>query len=259
MIPESSRSSVVLPEPLRPTRPTASPGSTASETSAERPDVRRRAARPRATNEVLQRARLLAGRRGSCRVACSTTIAPGFTPLDGTREAPAGTSAGEHAHERGIGVRHLDPLEARARAPARAPSPRRRGPSGSRGGRRRSRPGRRGRARRRAPCSASRWSRMSGPSHGSPVGDSLWNENDQSSSARALARRAGAVSSSWSLYGSPSSRIRAGRRVRGEDDVRVGAADAVGEQLDEARARRASSRRSAAPRGRRAPASSWSR
>ncbi len=33
MIPETMRSSVVLPEPLRPTRPTASPGSIVSETS----------------------------------------------------------------------------------------------------------------------------------------------------------------------------------------------------------------------------------
>ena len=33
MIPESRRSSVVLPEPLRPTSPTALPGSTANETS----------------------------------------------------------------------------------------------------------------------------------------------------------------------------------------------------------------------------------
>ena len=33
MIPETMRRSVVLPEPLRPTRPTASPGSTVSETS----------------------------------------------------------------------------------------------------------------------------------------------------------------------------------------------------------------------------------
>src|SRR6266508_3853024 len=59
------------------------------------------------------------------------------------------------------------------------------------------------------PRSSSRWSRMSGPSHGSPVGDSLWNENDQSltSAASATSRE---VSSSCSLYGSPRSRIRAG-------------------------------------------------
>ena len=50
---------------------------------------------------------------------------------------------------------------------------------------------------------------MSGPSHGSPVGDSLWNENDQSSTPALSATRR-AVSSSWSWYGSPSSRMRAG-------------------------------------------------
>ena len=74
---------------------------------------------------------------------------------------------------------------------------------------------------------------MSGPSHGSPVGDSLWKEKLHSDRPAASATSRD-VSSSWSRYGSPASRIRAGQRVRGEDDVRVGAANAVGEQLDEA-------------------------
>src|SRR5262245_3445826 len=56
---------------------------------------------------------------------------------------------------------------------------------------------------------SSRWSRMSGPSHGSPVGDSLWNEKlHVSRPARSATSRE--VSSSCSSYGSPSSRMRAG-------------------------------------------------
>ena len=50
---------------------------------------------------------------------------------------------------------------------------------------------------------------MSGPSHGSPVGDSLWNEKLHVASPAASATRRD-VSSSWSRYGSPVSRIRAG-------------------------------------------------
>ena len=57
MIPATMRSSVVLPEPLRPMSPTASPGSTRSGHVVERPDVAR--LRPPALDEeVLQRARL---------------------------------------------------------------------------------------------------------------------------------------------------------------------------------------------------------
>ena len=50
---------------------------------------------------------------------------------------------------------------------------------------------------------------MSGPSHGSPVCDSLWNENDQSAT-RARSATSADVSRSWSRYGSPDSRMRAG-------------------------------------------------
>ena len=50
---------------------------------------------------------------------------------------------------------------------------------------------------------------MSGPSQGSPVGDSLWNANDQSSTPAASATSRD-VSSSDSRYGSPVSRMRAG-------------------------------------------------
>ena len=52
--------------------------------------------------------------------------------------------------------------------------------------------------------------RMSGPSHGSPVGLSLWNANDQSEMP-ACSATSRDVSSSWSRYGSPSARIRSGR------------------------------------------------
>ena len=75
---------------------------------------------------------------------------------------------------------------------------------------------------------------MSGPSHGSPVGDSLWNENDQSSSpARSATRRDGLEQ--LVLVRVALVEDARGEAVRGEDDVRVGAADAVGEELDEAR------------------------
>src|SRR5947208_2130830 len=65
---------------------------------------------------------------------------------------------------------------------------------------------------------------MSGPSQGSPVADSLWNENDQSSRfARSATRRE--VSSSWFLYGSPSARIRSGCEEADEALVVVPALD----------------------------------
>ena len=52
MIPEITRSSVVLPEPLRPTSPTASPGSTVSETSRSA-CTSRTPSRPRETKTSL--------------------------------------------------------------------------------------------------------------------------------------------------------------------------------------------------------------
>src|SRR5262245_28161930 len=65
---------------------------------------------------------------------------------------------------------------------------------------------------REVPAAANRSSssRMSGPSHGSPVRLSLWKANDHDSSC-ARSAISWDVSSSWSLYGSPSARIRAGR------------------------------------------------
>ena len=50
-----------------------------------------------------------------------------------------------------------------------------------------------------------------------------------------------------------------GKAVRGEDDVRVGPANTVGEHVEVRLVRRASSRRSAARPGRREPSSSRSR
>ena len=52
MIPETIRSSVDLPEPFRPTSPSASPGSIVSETSRSA-STSRAPRRPRATNTSL--------------------------------------------------------------------------------------------------------------------------------------------------------------------------------------------------------------
>ena len=98
-----------------------------------------------------------------------------------TMPASTSTSAGRRSASRsGSGA---------CRAPARARPPRRRCPSGSRGGPRRSRRGRRGRRRRPRAERSERWSRMSGPSHGSPVGDSLWKAKLQSPTPAAPATR----------------------------------------------------------------------
>ena len=66
---------------------------------------------------------------------------------------------------------------------------------------------------------------MSGPSHGSPVGDSLWNENDQSSTPAALRDEARRLEQLVLVRVALGEDPR-GQGVRGEDDVRVGAADA---------------------------------
>ena len=71
---------------------------------------------------------------------------------------------------------------------------------------------------------------MSGPSQGTPVGDSDWNENDHSSTAaRSATSREVSSSSAFVVAASLD-----GEAVRREDDVRVGPAHAVGEQVDEA-------------------------
>ena len=75
---------------------------------------------------------------------------------------------------------------------------------------------------------------MSGPSHGSPVADSDWNENDQSATPRAVGDET-LVSSSCSWYGSPSARMRAGRECAVNTTCARRAAHPVSEQLDEAR------------------------
>ena len=224
-----------------------------------RPRTRRRAAPRRRSprdaaardDELLQRARAAAGRRGSAATTRSTRISPGRHAARRYRKRPP-DEPGEHA--RRTPGRRSASRSARSRARARAPSPRLGvevpadlevvGDEADRAdehvARRRARAGRRG----GRGCPARATARRSATRSGTRT---------TSRRARRARRRARDVSSSWSSYGSPSSRIRAGQRVRGEDDVRVGAADAVGEQVDEARARRASSRRRRARRGRRAP------
>ena len=73
---------------------------------------------------------------------------------------------------------------------------------------------------------------MSGPSHGTPVGDSDWNENDHLSPSAARSATAEDVSSSCSSYVAGAFD---GEAVRGEDDVRIGPAHPVGEEVDEPR------------------------
>ena len=137
-------------------------------------------------------------RRRSRRASCRVTVPPapaGRCPRASAR-TPDRRSASRSASSR------MPELRARAR------SPRRRCPSGSRGDPRRSRRGRR--ARLDARRGARRWSRMSGPSHGSPVGDSLWNENHQSRRRRQPRRRAARSRAAGPCTGRPASRIRAG-------------------------------------------------
>ena len=106
--------------------------------------------------------------------------------------------------------------------------------------------------RRPAPWSAARWSRMSG-AEPRLAGRRLATGSRTTSRRRpAASATSRAVSSSCSWYGSPSSRIRAGRRVRGEDDVRARCRGRGRRAARRSRARRASSRRRRARPGRRA-------
>ena len=166
-----------------------------------RPSPRRR---PRATTSVLRacgtRLRIDAeaagarARRGSRRALMRSTVP----------RALRRTIAGEDGDEGGIGVRHLDPLEPHARARARlllrlgVEVPADLEVVGDEADRADEHV-----ARRRRACSAARWSRMSGPSHGSPVGDSLWKENDQSSRSCARRRRARASRAAGPRTGRP--------------------------------------------------------
>ena len=182
MIPEISRSSVVLPEPLRPTSPTAPPGSIRKETSFSATTSVGRERRA-GDDRVLQPARLArvhpeAARRTLRDDLTAWMHAPrvprGPAParsvavfrVSGSRRRRSDASAcasREHGDEARIGVRHLDATELEPELLAPSRPPRGRGPSGSRDGRRRTRPGRRAHGARRAPCRSSRWSRMSGP------------------------------------------------------------------------------------------------
>ena len=73
---------------------------------------------------------------------------------------------------------------------------------------------------------------MSGPSHGSPVGDSLWNENDQSSTPARVGDELRGLEQLVAVWVALVEDARR-QRVRGEDDVRARSANAVGEERDE--------------------------
>ena len=252
MIPESRRSSVVLPEPLRPTRPTALPGSTANETSRSAHDLR--AARVPA-----------ARRRASLSVAALARVdAEAAAQRARRRSRPA--SRRRRYRER---PPH-DPREHRARTPGRR--------SASRSAR----------ARARAPApspraSMSRSQRISRWSETNPTGQTSTSVDRRaraaprggrgcparatarrsairsgtrttSRRARRARRRAATSRAAGPCTGSPVVEDPRGQRVRGEDDVCVGSADAVGEQLDEAGLVVPAVDEGAARRGRRAPA-----
>ena len=183
MIPAIRRSSVDLPEPLRPTRPTASPGSTASDTSASA-WTSAASVRPPSTNSSF-RLRASFARTRKRRETPSTRIWPVFTP-ETVQPPHARTRPASTRDERRIGVRQLDPLEPEPELVALAAAA-----STSRSQRisrwSATKPiGQRTTSRTSLAASSFRCSRMSGPSHGSPVGDSLWNENVHSCDARAL-------------------------------------------------------------------------
>src|SRR5688572_22039563 len=117
MIPAIRRRSVDLPEPLRPTSPTASPGSTATETSVSA-CTSCASVRPRRTNSSF-RLRASFARTRKRRETPSTRIWPVFTVLTSPcRRYRAGDFSpdepGEHADERRRGIRQLDPVELEA-------------------------------------------------------------------------------------------------------------------------------------------------
>ena len=208
MIPATSRSSVVLPEPLRPTRPTASPGSTANETS--RSAQTSVAAEPAAGDEhVLQRPRRASGRRGSVRSASSTRISPGFTPptvarssrRDERRRARARTRARRSAsrsasNSRPSSSRALRRLDVEVPRISRWSETKPTGQTSTRS----------------TPCAVQRVEVVEDVRPEPRLaGRGLALERERPVVEPGRARRRGArVSSSWSLYGSPSARIRAG-------------------------------------------------
>src|SRR4029077_1520448 len=112
--PEIRRSSVVLPEPLRPTRPTASPGSTASETSRSA-CTSRALLRPRATNTSFS-VRCAFGYTRNVRETRSTTMRPGVIPgaSSGAGGKRVAHDVPERLHETRVVVRHLDAVELHA-------------------------------------------------------------------------------------------------------------------------------------------------
>ena len=103
MIPAISRSNVDLPEPLRPTSPTASPGSIASETPSSACVLRARAAA--ADEELLETARLVRMDAEAARDPVDPDLACVHLQTVPRRAAD---QACEHADERRVGVRKLD-------------------------------------------------------------------------------------------------------------------------------------------------------
>ena len=108
-MPETSFSSVVLPEPLRPTRPSASPGATSNETSRSA-QTSLVAARPRAIDRVLQGAVGPLRDGESLRDAVDDDLARRHRQPRGC-ESPLPHDPREDVDEAGVGVRHLDPVE----------------------------------------------------------------------------------------------------------------------------------------------------
>ncbi len=107
-IPESRRSSVVLPDPFRPTRPTALPGSTPNETSRNA-----QTSEPRACRRANRRSFSARLSRGIHAEAARDVLDEDLPCLHaGDRTARcAPDDPGKRPHESRIVVRHLDPLE----------------------------------------------------------------------------------------------------------------------------------------------------
>src|SRR5205823_6213346 len=196
-----------LARAVAPDEPDRAPGLDRERDAPERPDVAP-AGVPAQEHEVLQRAPLARVDAEAPRRALDRDLA-GDHPADGTERAPRTRLASTRiipGSAFGISIRSRRIPSSPARACASVSRSQRisrwsaTNPTGQ------TRTSRTPRASRSA-----RWSRMSGPSHGSPVSDSLWKENDHSPGSRpARSATSREVSRSWPLYGSPSARIRSG-------------------------------------------------
>ena len=229
-IPESSRRRVVLPEPLRPTSPTALPGSTANETSRSATDVRAaRAAGGRGAGPSARGSR--ADRRGSVRAACSTRISPSLTQAT-VPPAPAGRS------RRGVRTNAGSSFGISIRS-SRTPSSSASSTASTSRSQRISRwsetkpTGRRARARHRAPAGRAGGRGCRGRARARPSATRSGTRTTSRRRPAALGDEPGRLEQLLLVrIAHREDALR--QRVRGEDDVRVGAAHPVGEQLDEA-------------------------